>query len=179
LTLEHSPGYLATVDGPEQADEIFRCGAHPGADWRPGSRSLSRTHVATSPPPLRQALVPCGAVCRDRRGDRAVRRDNVICLSAAGAANHQDRLSWLGQRWWRSGANTEAKLLIMTFAVEVLGAVRVVWVTGILNLRARAPSSGCAAVTNHGSARDSSPVPSATIAVQPAQTGRRPSEGAR
>ncbi|MET0492596.1 MAG: GNAT family protein [Actinoplanes sp.] len=46
--------------------------------------------------------------------------------------------TWLGRRWWRSGMNTEAKLLLMTYAFETLGAVRVAWVTDILNLRAQA-----------------------------------------
>jgi RimJ/RimL family protein N-acetyltransferase len=44
----------------------------------------------------------------------------------------------LGRRWWRTGVNTEAKLLLMTRAFEELGAVRVEWQTDILNLRSQA-----------------------------------------
>ena len=40
--------------------------------------------------------------------------------------------------YWRSGVNTEAKLLLMTRAFEALGAVRVEWQTDDLNLRSQA-----------------------------------------
>jgi RimJ/RimL family protein N-acetyltransferase len=45
--------------------------------------------------------------------------------------------TWLGRRWWRTGLNTEAKLLLLTRAFECLGAVRVVWHTDILNTRSQ------------------------------------------
>jgi uncharacterized protein len=44
----------------------------------------------------------------------------------------------LGRKWWRTGLNTEAKLLLMTRAFEGLGAVRVEWQTDALNLRSQA-----------------------------------------
>jgi RimJ/RimL family protein N-acetyltransferase/nitroimidazol reductase NimA-like FMN-containing flavoprotein (pyridoxamine 5'-phosphate oxidase superfamily) len=44
----------------------------------------------------------------------------------------------LGRKWWRTGLNTEAKLLLMTRAFEELGAVRVEWQTDIRNLRSQA-----------------------------------------
>ena len=46
--------------------------------------------------------------------------------------------TWLGQRWWRTGHNTEAKLLLLSHAFETLGAVRVVWHTDIRNTRSQA-----------------------------------------
>lgn len=46
--------------------------------------------------------------------------------------------TWLGRRWWRSGINAEAKLMMLTYAFETLGAVRVALVTDIRNLRAQA-----------------------------------------
>lgn len=45
--------------------------------------------------------------------------------------------TWLGRRWWRTGINTEAKLLLLTNAFETLGAVGVALVTDILNTRAQ------------------------------------------
>jgi RimJ/RimL family protein N-acetyltransferase len=56
--------------------------------------------------------------------------------------------TWLGQRWWRTGHNTESKLLMMTFAFETLGAVRVVWHTDIFNTRSQA------AIERLGAARE-------------------------
>lgn len=44
----------------------------------------------------------------------------------------------LGRKWWRTGVNTESKLLLMTRAFEQLGAVRVEWQTDNLNLRSQA-----------------------------------------
>jgi RimJ/RimL family protein N-acetyltransferase len=46
--------------------------------------------------------------------------------------------TWLGRRWWRTGHNTESKLLLLTHAIETLGAARVVWHTDLLNLRSQA-----------------------------------------
>ncbi|NJP31689.1 bifunctional pyridoxamine 5'-phosphate oxidase family protein/GNAT family N-acetyltransferase [Micromonospora thermarum] len=45
--------------------------------------------------------------------------------------------TWLGRPWWRTGVNTEAKLLLLTRAFEELGAVRVVWHTDIRNERSQ------------------------------------------
>jgi RimJ/RimL family protein N-acetyltransferase/nitroimidazol reductase NimA-like FMN-containing flavoprotein (pyridoxamine 5'-phosphate oxidase superfamily) len=44
----------------------------------------------------------------------------------------------LGRKWWRTGINTETKLLLMTRAFDDLGAVRVEWFTDILNERSQA-----------------------------------------
>jgi RimJ/RimL family protein N-acetyltransferase len=46
--------------------------------------------------------------------------------------------SWLGKRWWRTGHNTESKLLMLTHAFDVLGAARVVWHTDIHNEQSQA-----------------------------------------
>jgi N-acetyltransferase len=56
--------------------------------------------------------------------------------------------TWLGQRWWRTGHNAEAKLLLLSHAFETLGAVRVVWHTDIRNTRSQA------AIERLGAARE-------------------------
>ena len=45
--------------------------------------------------------------------------------------------TWIGSRFWRSGLNTEAKLLLLRHAFGDLGCVRVVWHTDILNRRSQ------------------------------------------
>jgi RimJ/RimL family protein N-acetyltransferase len=45
--------------------------------------------------------------------------------------------TWIGRRWWRSGVNTESKLLLLSRAFEELGAVRVVWHTDSRNERSQ------------------------------------------
>lgn len=46
--------------------------------------------------------------------------------------------TWIGSRFWRTGLNTESKLLLLRHAFEDLGCVRVVWHTDILNERSQA-----------------------------------------
>ncbi len=45
--------------------------------------------------------------------------------------------TWLGRNWWRTGLNTEAKLLLLRRAFDDLGAVRVFWQTDIRNTRSQ------------------------------------------
>ncbi|MFF4879012.1 MULTISPECIES: bifunctional pyridoxamine 5'-phosphate oxidase family protein/GNAT family N-acetyltransferase [unclassified Micromonospora] len=46
--------------------------------------------------------------------------------------------TFLGRPWWRTGINTEAKLLLLSRAFDELGAVRVAWHTDIRNERSQA-----------------------------------------
>ena len=43
----------------------------------------------------------------------------------------------LGRRWWRTGVNTEAKLMLLERAFEELGAERVFWYTDVRNERSQ------------------------------------------
>lgn len=49
--------------------------------------------------------------------------------------------TWLGSRFWRTGLNTEAKLLLLARAFDDLGCVRVVWHTDVNNERSQAAIS--------------------------------------
>jgi RimJ/RimL family protein N-acetyltransferase len=46
--------------------------------------------------------------------------------------------TWLARRYWRTGLNTESKLLMLRHAFETLAAERVVWHTDLRNLRSQA-----------------------------------------
>lgn len=137
LTLEHAPGYLAAVGSPEQAGEIFRWQSPPGGGLAPPvTVEDARRHITTA------------LTARARGARLPYAQIDAATGQFAGTTSFPDPepvlrtitigYTWLGQRWWRSGANTEAKLLMMTFAFEVLDAVRVVWVTDVLNVRAQA-----------------------------------------
>jgi RimJ/RimL family protein N-acetyltransferase/nitroimidazol reductase NimA-like FMN-containing flavoprotein (pyridoxamine 5'-phosphate oxidase superfamily) len=54
----------------------------------------------------------------------------------------------VGKRWWRTGVNTEAKLLLLEHAFDVLGAERVFWYTDIRNDRSQR------AIARLGASRD-------------------------
>ncbi|MEV6298759.1 bifunctional pyridoxamine 5'-phosphate oxidase family protein/GNAT family N-acetyltransferase [Actinoplanes sp. NPDC051861] len=43
----------------------------------------------------------------------------------------------VGRKWWRTGVNTEAKLMLLERAFDVLGAERVFWYTDIRNERSQ------------------------------------------
>ena len=45
--------------------------------------------------------------------------------------------TFIGKPWWRSGVNTEAKLMLLTRAFDELGALRVVWHTDVRNERSQ------------------------------------------
>ncbi len=45
--------------------------------------------------------------------------------------------TWIARRFWRTGINTESKLVMMTRAFEGLGAERLVWHTDIRNTRSQ------------------------------------------
>jgi RimJ/RimL family protein N-acetyltransferase len=46
--------------------------------------------------------------------------------------------TWIARRFWRTGINTESKLIMMSRAFEGLGAERLVWHTDIRNTRSQA-----------------------------------------
>jgi RimJ/RimL family protein N-acetyltransferase/nitroimidazol reductase NimA-like FMN-containing flavoprotein (pyridoxamine 5'-phosphate oxidase superfamily) len=54
----------------------------------------------------------------------------------------------IGRRWWRTAVNTEAKLMLLERAFEVLGAERVFWYTDIRNERSQR------AIARLGASRD-------------------------
>jgi N-acetyltransferase len=54
--------------------------------------------------------------------------------------------TWISPRWQRSAINTEAKLLMMRHAFDMLGALRVEFKTDSLNERSRAALLGIGAV---------------------------------
>lgn len=56
--------------------------------------------------------------------------------------------TWLGRRFWRTGINTESKLLLLRHAFDVLECARVVWHVDIKNERSQA------AVTRIGGVRE-------------------------
>ncbi len=132
LALEHAPGYLAAAGCGEDAAEVFRW-MYPAA---PQTVQDAEDHI----------LAALGARARGERlayaqldagtGEFAGTSSyyEVDPAARAIAIGH----TWLGRRWWRSGHNTESKLLMLSHAFDTLGAARVVWHTDINNVRSQA-----------------------------------------
>jgi N-acetyltransferase len=132
LTVEHAAGYLAAAGTGQDADEVFR--------WlsvrAPRSLDDAAAHVMT-------------ALAARARGERfAYAQIDVGTGEFAGTTSLYDvdptvrtlaiGHTWLGTRWWRAGHNTESKLLLMSYAFDTLGTVRVVWHTDVFNTRSQA-----------------------------------------
>jgi len=132
ITFEHAPGYLAAAGTGAEADEVFRwMGTYP-----PATLDDARTQI----------LAALGARARGIRF--AYAQFDAATGEFAGTSSYYDidpalrtiaiGHTWLGKRWWRTGHNTESKLLMLTHAFDTLGAARVVWHTDIHNERSQA-----------------------------------------
>jgi N-acetyltransferase len=131
LALEHACGYLAAAGCGEDAAEVFR--------W------LYQSPPQTVQDAEDQILVALGARARGER--LAYAQFDAASGEFAGTSSYYEvnpavraigiGHTWLGRRWWRSGHNTESKLLMLTHAFDTLGAARVVWHTDINNVRSQ------------------------------------------
>ena len=136
LAMEHAPGYLAAAGTGAAAAEVFR--------WLspPGGALAQPVTVADAAGQIEAALA-----ARDRRARLPFAQIDVATGEFAGTTSFYEvnpvlrtlgiGHTWLGQRWWRTGHNTESKLLMLSHAFETLGAVRVVWHTDIRNTRSQ------------------------------------------
>jgi N-acetyltransferase len=134
LRVEHADDYLRAAGG---APEIFRWQSPAeGALALPVTVEDARKHITAALAgrargarlPYAQIAVPSG---RFAGTTSFADPDPVLRAVTIG-------YTWLGRPWWGSGANAEAKLLMLEYAFETLGAVRVSLVTDVLNQRARA-----------------------------------------
>jgi N-acetyltransferase len=138
LAIEHAPGYLAAAGTGADADEVFRwLSAPPGAPQRePITPDDAEAHIldglAARARGFRFPYAQLDAVTGEVAGTTSYYEVNPALRAIA--IGH----TWLGKRWWRTGHNTESKLLMLTHAFERLGAARVVWHTDIYNERSQA-----------------------------------------
>jgi RimJ/RimL family protein N-acetyltransferase len=136
LAAEDAEGYLAAAGTGADAEDVFRwlttAGSRSGA---PRTIDDARADVAA-------------ALAARARGERlAYAQFDAVTGEFAGTSSYYDVVpaartisighTWLGKRWWRTGHNTESKLLMLTHAFDVLGAARVVWHTDIHNDRSQ------------------------------------------
>jgi len=131
LALEHAPGYLAAAGPADDAAEVFRW-MFPAA---PQTVADAEGHILT-------------ALAARARGERfAYAQLDAGTGEVAGTSSYYEvdpaaraiaiGHTWLGRRWWRTGHNTESKLLMLTHAFDTLGAARVSWHTDLNNTRSQ------------------------------------------
>ncbi|MCF0097076.1 bifunctional pyridoxamine 5'-phosphate oxidase family protein/GNAT family N-acetyltransferase [Micromonospora sp. MH99] len=108
-------------------------------------------HLSVTRPtePAGTAEVVAAALAAQQRGERApwvqrcARTGAVVGTTSYYEIDPERRSvaighTFLGRPWWRTGINTEAKLLLLGRAFDDLGAVRVAWHTDIRNARSQA-----------------------------------------
>jgi N-acetyltransferase len=137
LAAEHAEGYLAAAGTGADAQDVFR--------WvgTPGSTSGAPRTVEDA-----RLDVLAGLAARARGERFPYAQFDAGTGEFAGSTSYYDIVpavrtiaighTWLGTRWWRTGINTESKLLLLGHAFDTLGAARVVWHTDIHNERSQA-----------------------------------------
>ncbi|SCF37732.1 Protein N-acetyltransferase, RimJ/RimL family [Micromonospora matsumotoense] len=137
----HGAHVLLEPLAPAHADELFAATAEPEV-W---------AHLGHPLPadPAAMRVVVAAALAARHDGERVpwvqrcARTGAVVGTTSYYEIDPERRsvaigYTWLGRPWWRSGINTEAKLLLLGRAFDTLGAVRVVWHTDIRNTRSQA-----------------------------------------
>ena len=130
LTLEHASGYFAAAS--KEGEEVFQ--------WL-------TVRPPTTEDAAREQVV--AALAAQARGERfPFAQIDMDTGEFAGTTSFYEVIpelrtiaighTWLGRRWWRTGHNTESKLLMMGHAFGTLGAARLVWHTDVHNARSQA-----------------------------------------
>jgi uncharacterized protein len=128
LDMSHVDGLFAALDD----EEVYRYVPRP----RPADRDATAALVV-------EMLEMAAAGVRVPFVQRATATGEVIgTTSYYWHDRNPDRVeiggTQLGRPWWRTGVNTEAKLMLMRRAFEELGTERVEWQTDIRNERSQA-----------------------------------------
>ena len=127
MSLDHAEGLLAAAD-----DEAYRHLSSPRPLTLDATRAWVRDVLASRDARVMLPWVQVDASTGEVAGTTSYYEINPDNRAVAIG------YTWLGMRWWRTGFNTEAKLMLLTRAFEELGAVRVVWHTDIRNERSQA-----------------------------------------
>jgi len=130
LAVEHASGYFKAASPDE--DEVFRWLNVPPPENEDAAREQILAALAARARGERFAYAQVDAVTREFAGTTSFYEVNPA-MRAIGIG-----YTWLGRHWWRTGHNTESKLLMMSHAFDTLGAARVVWHTDIHNARSQA-----------------------------------------
>ncbi len=131
MQLEHASGYLSAATPGEEVFEFT--GPRATIDTIEQAREDVLTALAGRAAGERFAYTQLEAATGEVIGTTSLLRG-----PAAASRSLAIGYTWLGRRWWRSGHNTESKLLLLSHAFETLGAARVVWHTDVLNKRSQA-----------------------------------------
>ena len=132
LAVEHALGYLAALGSAEDTEDVLRWINVPLPKTADEAEQHILAALAARARGERFAYAQLDAVTGEFAGTTSLY--DVVPAVRTLAIGH----TWLGRKWWRTGLNTESKLLLLSYAFDELGAVRVVWHTDIYNVRSQA-----------------------------------------
>jgi len=128
LRLGDAAGLLAALGGPEDAAAVTEHLSFRVTDLAAARRVVAAAVTATDRVAFAQRLAGTGELVGSTSYYEI---EEARCSLAIGH-------TWLARRCWRTGLNTESKLLMLGHAFDALGAERVVWHTDIRNTRSQA-----------------------------------------
>jgi len=128
LRLTDAPDFLRALGGPEEAAEVTAHLSYRSPDLIDVRRVITSALTTADQLPFAQRLVGTGELVGTTSFYDIDRSRSSLAIGH----------TWLARRYWRTGLNTESKLLMLRHAFESLRAERVVWHTDIRNLRSQA-----------------------------------------
>ncbi len=129
LQLTDADALLVALGSPKDAAEVLEHLAYaPPADTQAAARIIARALADPDRVPYGQRLTSTGQL---------VGTTSFYALDP-GTGSIGIGHTWIGRPWWRTGINTESKLLMLGHAFDALGAERVVWHTDVRNARSQA-----------------------------------------
>jgi RimJ/RimL family protein N-acetyltransferase len=128
IELDDAPGFLAALGGPDDAAAVLQHLTFRAPADLPATQTLIAGMIAA---PDRIAYAQKLRATGEFVGTTSFYE--IVPALRAIAIGH----TWIGRRHWRTGVNTESKLLMLTRAFEGLEAERVVWHTDIRNVRSQ------------------------------------------
>lgn len=130
LAIEHAAGYFAASR--DHSEEVFRWLTLPPPHDEGAARDQIASALMARAAGDRLAYAQIDAATGEFAGTTSF-YEVYPAVRAIGIGH-----TWLGRRWWRTGHNTDSKLLMMSHAFDTLGAARLVWHTDIHNARSQA-----------------------------------------
>jgi RimJ/RimL family protein N-acetyltransferase/nitroimidazol reductase NimA-like FMN-containing flavoprotein (pyridoxamine 5'-phosphate oxidase superfamily) len=127
LDMSHVEGLFAALSD----DEVYRFGSSPRPDTVEEMAGRVREALRMHAQAARVPFVQRSAVTGEVIGTTSYFALDEVSRSLEIGA------TMLGRPWWRTGVNTEAKLLLLRRAFDELGAVRVQWQTDLCNERSQ------------------------------------------
>ena len=128
LRLSDAADFVQALGSPEEAAEVTAHLSYRSPDLAAARRIIASALTHPGQLPFAQRLAATGELVG------TTSYYEVDPARSSLAIGH----TWLARRHWRTGLNTESKLLLLGHAFDTLGAERVVWHTDIRNVRSQA-----------------------------------------